>query len=107
MSSPSVFTATSAYSLAGVAGIGIVATAAARTLLPKNAPWQDRVAFIWLVRVQTTPFHPDPIFLLGFADDANFVFRYPSEFIWLSTQQPPKTREKKIKNQKSKSKTES
>ncbi|KAF8264758.1 Emopamil-binding protein [Lactarius quietus] len=45
---PSVFTATSAYSLAGVAGIALVASTAARALLPKNAPWQDRVTFIWL-----------------------------------------------------------
>ena len=49
---PSVFTATSAYSLAGVAGIGLVASTAARALLPKNAPWQDRVTFIWLVRTR-------------------------------------------------------
>jgi len=47
---PSVFTATSACSLAGVAVIAIVASTAARTLLPKNGPWQDRVTFIWLVR---------------------------------------------------------
>jgi hypothetical protein len=47
---PSVFTATSAYSLAGVAGIAVIATTAARKLLPQNAPWQDRVTFIWLVR---------------------------------------------------------
>lgn len=47
---PSVFTATSAYSLAAVAGIGVVASIAARALLPKNAPWQDRATFIWLVR---------------------------------------------------------
>ncbi|KAN0118584.1 Emopamil-binding protein [Russula decolorans] len=46
--SPSVFTATSAYSLAGVAGIAIIAKTAAATLLPRNAPWQDRVTFIWL-----------------------------------------------------------
>jgi len=45
---PSVFTATSAYSLAGVAGIALVASTAARALLPKNAPWQDRATFIWL-----------------------------------------------------------
>ncbi|KAH9028350.1 Emopamil-binding protein [Lactarius pseudohatsudake] len=45
---PSVFTATSAYSLAGVAGIAVVASTAARALLPKNAPWQDRATFIWL-----------------------------------------------------------
>jgi len=51
-SPPSVFTATSAFSLAGVAAIAIVATTAARTLLPNNARWQDRVAFIWLVRTR-------------------------------------------------------
>ena len=39
--SPSVFTATSAYSLAGVAGIAIIAkTSRAGALLPRNAPWQ-------------------------------------------------------------------
>ena len=59
VSPPSVFTATSAYSLAGVAGIAVVATTAARALLPKNAPWQDRVTFIWLVR---TPFLTLPYF---------------------------------------------
>jgi len=53
--SPSVFTATSAYSLAAIAGIAVIATAAARTLLPKHAPWQDRVAFIWLVRTPSFP----------------------------------------------------
>lgn len=55
--SPSVFTATSAYSLAGVAGIAVIATTAAGRLLPKDAPWQDRVTFIWLVRTcyQLTP----------------------------------------------------
>ncbi|KAI0248624.1 Emopamil-binding protein [Lactifluus subvellereus] len=45
---PSVFTTTSAFSLATVAVIAVVASTAARTLLPKNAPWQDRVTFIWL-----------------------------------------------------------
>lgn len=38
----------SAFSLAGVAAIAIVAATAARTLLPNNARWQDRVAFVWL-----------------------------------------------------------
>ena len=58
--SPSVFTATSAYSLAGVAGIAIIARIAAGALLPRNAPWQDRVTFIWLVRtvLHTHPFTP-------------------------------------------------
>jgi hypothetical protein len=45
---PSVYTATSAYSLAAVAGIAVFASTAARALLPKNAPWQDRATFIWL-----------------------------------------------------------
>ena len=57
---PSVFTATSAYSLAGVAGIALVASTAARALLPKNASWQDRATFIWLVR---TPI-PNTLFSL-------------------------------------------
>jgi hypothetical protein len=62
--SPSVFTATSAYSLAGVAGIAVIATTAAGTLLPKNAPWQDRVTFIWLVRTTThgSLSHPNHFF---------------------------------------------
>jgi len=46
--SPSVFTTTSAYSLASVLCIAIIATRASRILLPRNAPWQDRVTFIWL-----------------------------------------------------------
>jgi len=66
-SSPSVFTTTSAYSLAGVAGIAIIATTGARALLPKNAPWQDRVTFIWLVRVPSVLSPPNHF--LGFADD--------------------------------------
>ncbi|KAI9458389.1 Emopamil-binding protein [Lactarius psammicola] len=45
---PSISTTTSAYSLACVAGIWLIASTAARALLPKNAPWQDRVTFIWL-----------------------------------------------------------
>jgi hypothetical protein len=66
--SPSVFTATSAYSLAGVAGIAVIATTAAGTLLPKNAPWQDRVTFIWLVRTTTHPLSHPNHFFLDFAD---------------------------------------
>lgn len=78
VSPPSVFTATSAYSLAGVAGIAVFATTAARTLLPKNAPWQDRVTFIWLV---STPFFQPPhlFFFLGFADD---VIRF--DYVYLN-----------------------
>ncbi|KAI9058315.1 Emopamil-binding protein [Trametes sanguinea] len=40
--SPQIFTATSAYSLAFVTGVGIAAYLAAKSLLPKNASWQDR-----------------------------------------------------------------
>ncbi|KAI0354888.1 Emopamil-binding protein [Trametes cingulata] len=46
--SPPIFTATSAYSLSFVTAVGIVAYAAAKKLLPKDATWQDRVTFIWL-----------------------------------------------------------
>ncbi|KAI0661962.1 Emopamil-binding protein [Cubamyces menziesii] len=45
---PQIFTATSAYSLAFVTAVGIAAYVAAKSLLPKNASWQDRVTFIWL-----------------------------------------------------------
>ncbi|KAH9850112.1 Emopamil-binding protein [Lenzites betulinus] len=46
--SPPIFTATSAYSLAFVSFVGVTAYFAAKSLLPKNASWQDRVTFIWL-----------------------------------------------------------
>lgn len=49
-SQPEFFTATSAYSLAAVSAIAAVATLGARACLPKNARWQDRATFIWLVR---------------------------------------------------------
>jgi hypothetical protein len=45
-----VFTATSAFSLAAVAGIAVIAETAARKLLPKNASWQNHYTFVWLVR---------------------------------------------------------
>ena len=38
-----VFTATSAYSLAAVAGLAVVAETAARKLLPKKKAWQDHL----------------------------------------------------------------
>lgn len=47
--SPPIFTATSAYSLAFVSAVGVAAYVASKSLLPKNASWQDRVTFIWLV----------------------------------------------------------
>ena len=46
---PPIFTATSAYSLAFVAAVGLTAYLAAKSLLPKDASWQDRFTFIWLV----------------------------------------------------------
>ncbi|TFY81140.1 hypothetical protein EWM64_g2877 [Hericium alpestre] len=64
---PSIFTATSAFSLAGVAGIGLVAYVASRALLPKNARAQDRFAFIWLTF------------------DALIHFIFEGSFLWLST----------------------
>ncbi|KIL62007.1 hypothetical protein M378DRAFT_166152 [Amanita muscaria Koide BX008] len=47
-SSTSIFTPTSAISLAGVAAIGVVAYIGSKVLLPKNTRWQDRYTFIWL-----------------------------------------------------------
>lgn len=49
--SPPIFTATSAYSLAFVSAVGVAAYVASKSLLPKNASWQDRVTFIWLVSI--------------------------------------------------------
>jgi hypothetical protein len=48
----SVFTATSAFSLAAFGAVAVIAFIAERLLLPKNGPWskQDRFTFIWLVR---------------------------------------------------------
>ncbi|EJC97888.1 Emopamil-binding protein [Fomitiporia mediterranea MF3/22] len=64
---PSFFTATSAYSLAAVALIGFIARTGAKALLPKNARWQDKVAFIWL------------------AFDAMIHFSFEGSFLYLST----------------------
>lgn len=47
---PTIFTATSAYSLAFVAIVAVVAWVSANALLPKDAKWQDRFTWIWLVR---------------------------------------------------------
>ncbi|KAF8192192.1 Emopamil-binding protein [Pholiota molesta] len=63
---PSIFTQTSAYSLAGVAGIGLLAHLGATALLPRNARWQDRFTFIWL------------------AFDAMIHFSFEGSFLWLS-----------------------
>lgn len=45
----SIFTETSAYSLAAVALIGFGASTASNSWLPENARWQDRLTFFWLV----------------------------------------------------------
>ncbi|KAF8336743.1 Emopamil-binding protein, partial [Amanita rubescens] len=45
---PSIFTLTSAFSLAGVASIAVFAYTASKLLLPRNARWQDRYTFFWL-----------------------------------------------------------
>jgi len=47
-SEPSLFTAVSAYSLAGVLSALIIAQTASSRLLPKNAGLADRVTFVWL-----------------------------------------------------------
>ena len=44
-----IFTKTSAYSLAGVLALGFIAYVGSKVFLPKNARWQDRYTFIWLV----------------------------------------------------------
>lgn len=48
---PTIFTATSAYSLAFVTVVAVVAWQSANVFLPKNARWQDRFTWIWLVRI--------------------------------------------------------
>ncbi|KAI0057795.1 Emopamil-binding protein [Artomyces pyxidatus] len=63
---PSIFTLTSAYSLAGVLGIYAAAHTASRALLPAHARWQDRFTFIWLTF------------------DALIHFIFEGSFLWLS-----------------------
>ena len=60
-----IFTATSAFSLAGVLAIAIVAYYASYTFLPKSAKWQDRCTFIWLVRMNLSNFEIDVLLLSG------------------------------------------
>ncbi|KAI0045682.1 hypothetical protein FA95DRAFT_94417 [Auriscalpium vulgare] len=62
----SIFTLTSAYSLAGVVVLGLTAHLAARALLPAKARWQDRATFVWLVF------------------DALIHFIFEGSFLWLS-----------------------
>jgi len=44
-----IFTATSAGSLTAIAAVGLIAHFGSKALLPKNAKWQDRFTFMWLV----------------------------------------------------------
>lgn len=46
---PTIFTKTSAYSLGGVVAVGLIANVCSKIFLPKNAKWQDKYTFIWLV----------------------------------------------------------
>ncbi|TDL16235.1 Emopamil-binding protein [Rickenella mellea] len=64
---PAFFTQTSAYSLAAVTLIGVVASTAAKSFLPKGAKWQDKVTFVWL------------------AFDAMIHFSFEGSFLYLST----------------------
>lgn len=48
---PQLFTKTSAGSLAAVATVGLVAYLGSKTLLAKNAKWQDRFTFVWIVGI--------------------------------------------------------
>jgi hypothetical protein len=64
---PQLFTTASAGSLCAVAAVGLVAYIGSKTLLPKNAKWQDRFTFIW------------------FAFDAIIHFSFEGSFLYLST----------------------
>lgn len=46
-----MFTQSSAYSLAFVAVVGVAAYISCQKYLPRNASWQDRFTWIWLVRI--------------------------------------------------------
>ncbi|KAG7442980.1 uncharacterized protein BT62DRAFT_1009582 [Guyanagaster necrorhizus] len=67
MSASDLFTATSLFSLAGVAGIALTASTGAKTLLPKDATSKDRFVFVWL------------------AFDALVHFLYEGSFLYYST----------------------
>jgi hypothetical protein len=56
--SPQIFTATSAYSLAGVLGVFLVAYIGSKVFLPEKARWQDRYTFIWLVSTSRIYLYP-------------------------------------------------
>jgi hypothetical protein len=88
---PTIFTATSAFSLAAVFGIGVVAYYASNVLLPKNVKKQDRYTFIWLVSMnewlgsfagEFTTYTS-----MGFFKTFNALvhFTFEGSFLWLST----------------------
>ncbi|RDB15246.1 Emopamil-binding protein-like [Hypsizygus marmoreus] len=67
MAQHAIFTQTSAYSLAGVLAVGLIAYAGARVCLGKGARWAERWTFIWL------------------AFDAMIHFAFEGSFLALST----------------------
>lgn len=97
-----IFTKTSAFSLAGVLAVGVIAYVGSKVFLPKNARWQDRYTFIWLVSsffkfVANVPtlanllcFYPwlrDTYTLKSLliqAFDALIHFVFEGSFLWLS-----------------------
>ena len=86
MSDQQIFTATSAYSLTFVAAIGFLANSASKTLLPRNAPRQDKLTFIWLVRQYHARKSGGALILEGAqAFDAMIHFTLEGAFVYLST----------------------
>lgn len=80
----SLFTATSAYSLAAVAAIGLVAYVAANVLLPKTASQKDRFTFIWLVSPRSvSEEYSESNHVQAF--DALIHFTFEGSFLYLST----------------------
>ena len=82
---PSIFTPTSAFSLAGVAGVALLSYIASKALLPKNARWQDRYTFIWLVCMSRSSARPPAIDLSIQAFDALIHFSFEGSWLYLST----------------------
>jgi len=83
LSGPEIFTATSAYSLGGVAAMAAIATIGAKVLLPKNARWQDSFTFIWLVCGFFISFNHNRHHRQAF--DALIHFSFEGSFLYLST----------------------
>jgi hypothetical protein len=85
---PTIFTATSAFSLATLFGTGVVAYYASDALLPKNVKKQDRYTFIWLVSMNQSV-HSQETFttnVYGFQTfNALVRFTFEGSFLWFST----------------------